>query len=184
MSIDTALTSIVDGIRAALPDLKTCESHDGRFDLNELKRISTQVPAIYVAALATGSLQSDTGTEVPVTFAAYVITRDQPKSPRDRQARLLVDALLALLNGNTWNDDNIIEAPMRVRSQNLYSAGSDRSGVAMWAVTFTHQVRINEFDASTLDDFLTFAGTSTDGEENTLIETTGTLEAVNAQTQS
>lgn len=184
MSIDTALTSIVACISEALPQLKTCDSHDGRFNLEELKRISTKAPAVYVAALATGDLTSDVCTEVPVTFAVYVITRAEPKTPRDRQARLLVDALLALLNGNTWNDDNIIAAPMRVRSQNLYSAGSDRSGVAMWAVTFTHQVRINEFDASTLDDFLTFAGTSTDGEENTLIETTGTLEAVNAQTQS
>lgn len=184
MSIDTALTSIVDGINIALPDLKTCDSHDGRFDIKELQRISTSAPAIYVAALATGSLQSDTSTQVPVTFAAYVITRDQPKAPRDKQARLFVDALLALLDGNTWNDDNITEAPMRVRSQNLYSAGSDRNGVAMWAVTFTHLVQIDQLDTSTLDDFLTFAGTTTDDEDNTLIETTGTLEAVNAQTQS
>lgn len=184
MSIDTALTSIVAGISEALPQLKTCDSHDGRFDLNELKRISTKAPAVYVAALATGDLRGDIGTEVPVTFAAYVITREERRMPRDRQARVLVAALLALINGNTWNDDNITEAPMRVRAQNLYSARSDRDGVAMWAVTFTHPVRIDQLDASTLDDFLTFAGTSTDDEENTVIETTGTLEAVNAQTQS
>ena len=158
MSIDTALTSIVDGIKAALPDLKTCDSHDGRFDIKELQRISTQAPAIYVAALATGSLQSDTSTQVPVTFAAYVITRDQPGTPRDKQARVFVDALLSLLDRNTWNDDNITEGPERIRSQNLYSAGSDRNGVAMWAVTFTHLVQIDQLDTSTLDDFLTFVG--------------------------
>ena len=54
MSGDIKLTrdAIVAAIKAALPDLYTCEAHGGRFDLNELTRWSRKAPAVLVAAVS------------------------------------------------------------------------------------------------------------------------------------
>ncbi|MDH5185173.1 MAG: DUF1834 family protein [Gammaproteobacteria bacterium] len=134
--------AIVANIKAAFPTLKTCDGHAGRFDLTELKRISTRAPAVYVACLAIGSAEENGDISAEISWAAYVITRDEPTVKRDESALAIVHALIAHIPGNRWELDDAETRPVAIRAQNLYSASIDKQGIAMWAITWRQQMNL------------------------------------------
>jgi phage gp37-like protein len=180
MSIETVRTAIVDMIDAEISALKTCEAHPGRFDLTELKRVAANAPAVFVAALATGQQENIGGdTWAPVSFAAFIVTKDQPGKTRDSLALDIVNALLVLADSNDWDSEDVVEDPVNLRSQNLYSSSIDKNGIAMWAITWQQKIKLgNVTDVAALDDFLRANGTAENDNGDTLIETTVNLEDV------
>lgn len=152
------LEAVRDEIKAWLPDLKTCAVHDGRFDLPEVKRFAVVAPAVLVACLGTVSVEDrgDEGIESLRLWAAFVLTRSTPGLSRGAAARNLVDNLeLLILRGivvtdevtgrqtlaNRWGLRGIGPAE-QVRSQNLYSASTDKVGASLWAVTWRQKLRL------------------------------------------
>ena len=126
-------------------DLKACEVHDGRFDLGELKRISTRTPAVYVACLGTPRME-DPGTEqtdAVKQLAIYVVTKNAPGLSRGEAARNLVEALETYLPRARWGLRGI-GAAENVRSENLYGGAIDRQGIALWAVSWRQALRLGE----------------------------------------
>ena len=160
------LEAVRDEIKAWLPDLKTCAVHDGRFDLPEVKRFAVKAPAVLVACLGTVSVEDrgDEGIESLRLWAAFVLTRSTPGLLRGEAARNLVDNLeLLILRGYYVTNDQgvVITDPItgartlanrwglrgigpaeQVRSQNLYSASTDKDGVSLWAVTWRQKLRL------------------------------------------
>lgn len=180
MSIETVRTAIVNTIAAKITALKTCEAHPGRFDLVEIKRVAANAPAVFVAALATGKQESSNGdVQAPVSFAVFIVTKDQPQKTRDSLVLDIVNALLVLTDSNDWDSEDVIEDPTNIRSQNLYSASIDKNGIAMWAITWQQKIKLgNVTDVAALDDFLRTNGTAKNQDGDTLIETTVNLENV------
>jgi phage gp37-like protein len=180
MSIETVRTAIVNTIAAKITALKTCEAHPGRFDLVEIKRVAANAPAVFVAALATGKQESSNGdVQAPVTFAAFIVTKDQPQITRDSLVLDIVSALLVLADSNDWGSADVVENPVSIRGRNLYSASIDKHGISMWAITWQQKIKLGSAtDVAALDDFLRTNGTEKNQDGDTLIETTVNLEDV------
>jgi hypothetical protein len=140
MSVLTLRAAVVAGLKDSLPTLagKTVkvEPHAGRFDAAELKRISAQAPAVFVAVLGLADLSEICG-EVSATcqVLAIVVCKDAPGLSRDLAALGMMEALAKIVPGNDWNGA-AEKAPEDLRCDNLFSATLDKSGVAMWGVAW------------------------------------------------
>ena len=142
MSLETLRQAVVATLDAATPKQVTCAAHGGRFDLNELKRVSAKAPALFVAVLGFGDLKESHGEyEAVVSWAAFVVTRDAPRVHRDKAAVALVDALALIVPDNTWGTDACLNTPQNVRGDNLFNSTVDKAGVAMWAVSWRQSMR-------------------------------------------
>ena len=152
------LKAVAAEIKVWIPDLRTCDVHDGRFDLAELKRHALQTPAVLVSCLGTVSIddRGDEGIDSHRHWAAFVLTRDCPGLPRGEGARNLVDALeLLVMRGiveedpitgeqrlaNRWGLKGVGPAE-QVRSQNFYGGTIDKQGVALWVVSWRQYLHL------------------------------------------
>ncbi len=138
--------AIVAAIHARLPKLD-CQSHPGRFDLAEIKRIAAKAPAVRVALLGLPSADAAGSGErdQEVRCAAFVLTTDKPPLPRDEAAINLVEALLLFVPGQRWGKPGVhAVGEGQVKAENLYSSGLDGKGLALWAVTWSQKVRMGE----------------------------------------
>lgn len=146
MSVLALRAAVVAGLGASLPTLagKTVkvESHAGRFDVAELKRISAQAPAMFVAVLGLADLTESCG-EVSATcqILAIVVCKDAPSLPRDLAALGMMEALAKIVPGNEWNGA-AEKAPEDIRCDNLFSATLDQAGVAMWGVAWRQRATV------------------------------------------
>ncbi len=162
MSLELLRTAVVDKIDELTPDAVHCDSHGGRFDLNELKRVSAKAPAVYVATLGFSNLKESSGTyEATVAWGAFIVAKDQPKKvKRDQVALSIVDMLSLIIPGNNWDLEETLGSPERIQSDNLFSALVDKAGVAMWAITWRQHMQLGqamtEDELATLDLFKTF----------------------------
>lgn len=160
MILDRLRTAIVAGIKAGLPALRDCRPHPGRFTLPELKATAAQAPAVRVAVLgATDVMPTQGGVAAMVQCAAFVVTADRPQLPRDVGALLLVSGLLPLVPLNCWGLDDQVDGAAQVRADNMFARDVAEQGVAMWAVSWRHEVVFATADLSALDDFLRLYGT-------------------------
>ena len=156
--IQLARDAIVSAIKTALPALYTCEAHGGRFDFKELSRWSKQAPAVLVAAVSVPSIADGPTRIAQVRWVAYLVTRDTPQATRDVAALDFAEALLRLGRNNTWALDNT-QKPERLAAENLYSGQLDRSGMALWAVSWQQGVGLRASDIATLADFTLYTAT-------------------------
>lgn len=158
MSFLSVRTAIVDAIKTAIPDLKTVESHGGKFGMADLKHYAVRAPAVVVSNLGGGVMREEGAAKVsPRKWAAFIIARGASDERRDAQAMVIAQELLDLIPSNRWGDDNC-HIPENIRDDNLFSIAIDKLGVALWAVTWDQDYDI-EPDASGLDDFVTLYGT-------------------------
>ena len=137
--------AVIDTITTNLPDLKAVEAHPGRFNLQELKRIATKLPAVRVALMGMpATVHLDTGEkEVKVRLAAFIITGDKRQLQKDEAALAIVESLLVLVLGQRWGITGTTAAK-NVKADNLFSGNVERQGVAMWAVTWEQTIRTGE----------------------------------------
>lgn len=156
MSLTAVKTAIVDAFKLAIPDLRTCETHGGRFDEKELQRISRRPPALFVAALGMGDFEDRAGSNsYEIRFGVFLIAKDQPGQQRAEVCELLAEAVLKTLKGNRWDQDAVESRPSNIAASNLYGANIDRHSVAMWAVTWRQRVDLGtDIDVDQLHDFL------------------------------
>lgn len=183
MKLTEIRAAIVSSISDKLPSLKTCAAHGGRFDKEELQRIGTKAPAVFVSCLSFGGAEGETGeTTAPVKWFLFIVTKDAPRQDKDELAMDMAEALVAHIVGNDWDLGGVaIEEPTQIVGQNLFSTELDKKGVAMWAVSFTQKMQLQAAEGfDTLDDLLRAQGEATNPGGDTLIETTETLEGASA----
>ena len=146
LRLNALLAGIAAGVREALPGLKTCAVHDGRFRAAELGRWALRAPAVLVAWLGTPKTETPgvLWTDCDHQFGAFVVTRDSPGLKRGQAARSIVYVLLLLLPRARWGFFSAagIGAAEQVRAANLYSGEVDKAGVALWAVTWRQALRL------------------------------------------
>lgn len=162
MSVLSMRDAIVSRIRATIPALRTCEPHGGDFTTTELDRYTTNTPAALVVCLGMSGSE-DLGGETLRTYrwAVFVVARDLPRGAPETPiakadvALSISDTLARLVSGERWNG-TAGTAASSIRTQNLYSAASDRRGVTFWAVTWEQATDDEDelLDVSTLPDFL------------------------------
>ena len=141
--LNALLAGIAAGVREALPGLKTCAVHDGRFRAAELLRWAMRAPTVLVAWLGTPGTETPgvMWTDCDHRFGAFVVTRDTPGLPRWKAARRMVLVLLLLIPRARWGLTDIGAAEY-LPAGNLYSGEVDKANVALWAVTWRQALRL------------------------------------------
>ena len=144
--LNELLEAIAGGVREALPDLKTCAVHDGRFQAAELRRLSLRATAMLIAWLGTPRTETPglMWTDCDQQLAAFIVTRDAPRLPRGKAARAIAATLLLLIPRARWGFFSApgIGAAERLQARNLFSAEIDKANVALWAVTWRQALRL------------------------------------------
>ena len=141
--LNALLEAIADGVREALPELKTCAVHDGRFQAAELRRWSLRSPAVLIAWLGTPKTETPgvSWTDCDQQLAAFIMTSDRPGLPRGKAARAIAAALLLLIPRARWGLSGT-GAAERLQARNLFSAEIDKANVALWTVTWRQPLRL------------------------------------------
>ncbi|MGR6871238.1 hypothetical protein ACU6U9_02770 [Pseudomonas sp. HK3] len=153
-SINTFLSAIKDRLHEVLPELNTCDVHDGRFDVSELKRISTKAPAVFVALLKVPSTKtnSEDQLEADLSLVAYIVTKEAHKLDKGEAARNLSEAIMILVKNERWSTIEI-ERASDIRGDNLYSGAIDKQNIALWAITWKQTITLGDKYINE-DDFL------------------------------
>jgi hypothetical protein len=132
---------IAERVRLVMPHLRDCRGVAGRYDAQTLKRKGVAAPAVLVSMLGLRTGQQFAGPHVSfdADFAAFVVTKDEANLRRDEAAANMVQALLELIPNNGWGQVGVAPAT-DVRGQPLITEATDGLALALWAVTWTHQI--------------------------------------------
>ncbi|AUB81452.1 phage protein Gp37 [Candidatus Thiodictyon syntrophicum] len=144
--LPTGLAAIVAALAAALPGGVNVVRAGGPFDVAEVRRHAMNAPAVVVACLGlTNYTRRGETWSVMGQLAAYVVTHDQSGAAlRDVAALGLVDQLLRVVARNTWGlpEGFGVPDPASVEAANLYSGDLDSVAVALWALTWRQEFRV------------------------------------------
>lgn len=155
MSLNDYREAVATDLRAVLPASVHVETHGGRFDEGEIKRVGGKAPAVFVAVLDVADIEAGNGAILgDVTMGAFVATKDAPAMRRDEAALALAVVVTRRVALAEWPAEH---TPQRVAARNLFSASQDRTGLALWAVSWRQRVAIaplEDQDPATLDEFL------------------------------
>ena len=148
MRTQRLLEAIAADLSDQLPQLCTCQVHDGRWDVEEVQRWSRSTPALFVTWLGTRSTAQpgERWTDADHMIGAFVMTADSGKLPRGEAARNLVDWLLLYIPRARWGITSGIGAAENIRAENAYSARLDRRRLAIWLVTWVQTLRLETGD--------------------------------------
>lgn len=148
--------AIVAGIKEAAADLVDVAEHGGRFSLEEIKAAGAKSPAARVACLGLREITFEGNIPKAVSlWGVFIITAHTAAAKRDAVALGLVATLAPLLPDNCWGLEASIDGAKECRADNLFSRELDKNGLALWGLSFTHQVDLNRIDPATLEAFIT-----------------------------
>jgi hypothetical protein len=120
----------------------TVEIHSGRFDADELQRLSVTAPAIFVAVLSAlpGVDTGDDTLQGETVFSAYIITGGQQ---RDVAGWNMQEAIRALLHKTPSKIDGVAK-PKQITWANILSTKTTGKQIALNAVAWRQNILIGE----------------------------------------
>lgn len=149
MSLDTVVAAMAAKIKTDLPELKTGEAVGGVFDLAEMRRHSTTMPAVYVCCTGTQKGRQQSGKFHCRGLFLAVLAIDSravgQQTPPDRASavlRLAGRALHKIAGAGNWAQAEVAGIPEDVASRNPYNAAIDANNLALWAVTWEQQLEL------------------------------------------
>lgn len=158
MNIAKARQDIIDAVRSGMPHLREVTALGGRLDLDEVRRQSTSLPAVVVAALSVPVTEIIGGQlRVTVRWGAFIACADAPgpnKVSRDEGVLLLTGELLRLISSPEWP-----RRATKVSANSAWSTKLDRQGVAIWAVSWDEKLEVGRLSLEELDDLKTLGVT-------------------------
>lgn len=133
-------------ILVRLPELVTCEAIEGDFDAAELKRVSVRTPAVLVAALGLNQeLEiSWAQTEVGISMAAFVVTRNHHDLRARASAWSITQVLATMLPEATWGLPECGPAA-RMRQRVLITRETRAAAVHLSAISWTQPAVLAPF---------------------------------------
>lgn len=142
---------------AALPAVQQCAPHDGEFRAEEVARLGApRTPAVFVACLGLIAMLDQSGPPAgQLQWAAFVVTRspdgvrESARSGGDVGALIALRIAAELFGGPVF--DASLDAPDRIRAQNLFATSSASKGFGLWAVTWQQSTTI---PPATVDQWL------------------------------
>ena len=156
--------AIAARLHQLLPGLRQCEGMEGRFDLDELKSVTARAPAVLVARLGSSMPRPLAGPRwhYDLRMAAFVVTKDALGDPkRDLAAAAICQELLIRIPGTTWGLADCGTA-RDVADQSLSGSSLKARGIALWAVTWTQPVVLEQLPAQILIPISLYVGWTPD----------------------
>lgn len=143
---------------AVLPSLRVCEPVDGAFDVQELKRVSKQVPAVLVAVLGARQAAAPVwpNIEFRMGMAAYILTNNHGAMTGTTAGLIIAQTLLTLIPEKKWGNPAFGPA-QDVSWKNLNSRESRSLQVVLSAVTWTQPVILQASDPAAPVDLQVYA---------------------------
>ncbi len=146
--INQFLADVTAELKALLAELVTdVETHPGRFTEEEIRYIARAPRAVRVAVediLETKINAMGKKKQHTVAVFAVVICSDQQGPDRAQSAIDIVEKLISVIYRNRWNSDAYQPVlDNSISAQNIYSGETERSGIAMWAVTWNQTITGN-----------------------------------------
>ncbi|MDO6747211.1 phage protein Gp37 [Gilvimarinus sp. 1_MG-2023] len=146
--INDFLADVTAELKNQLAELATdVETHPGRFTEDEIRHIARAPRAVRVAVediLETKINAMGKRKQHTVAVFAVVICSDQYGADRAQSAIDVVEKLISVIYRNRWNsDDYQAVLDNSISAQNIYSGETERSGIAMWAVTWNQTITGN-----------------------------------------
>lgn len=154
MTLTALRQAIVDRLALELPMLRTCRAHQGRFDVDEIKRIYTAMPAVLVVLLGAQPVTVEGHVVTPqLRWGAFVVTgAGAGPAGRDDQALTIIDALMRIVPVERWGSSDC-KRPTDLRFENLYTGEVDRQAMSLWLVSWNQRVDlVAGLDADLLDE--------------------------------
>ena len=144
------------------PKLRCCAVHPGPFRTEELRRLSSATPAVYLALQATHGNEAGAGDGQRVVEAAYlasILTRPRGRESADVEAAAIGERLLRRIPLTLWTaadpspqralDPRLTAAGVlgmggatQVRLTNEFSAELAEMNLALWTLTWRQTLRI------------------------------------------
>ncbi len=161
------LVAVEAALGAALPPPVACELYAGQFDAAETSRPSFVAPACFVVLLG-ATPGDDPGSEevaLSLRLGVYIATRNgRGRSARTLDAVGIAETVLLTLGASArWGLAGVGPARLE-RLENLYSGPVDGAGLALWAITWTQEVRFGTsvWDASGVIPSTVWSGVAPD----------------------
>ncbi len=145
MKIDELHSAMVAAFKTLFLKAKTVETHNGRFNLEELGTISTKAPAVFVSFLTISSVEEagDDRMDLNCQFAAYLVADDAKGLKRDAAAKNMAEAITVWLPNNRFGVEGV-GAPAKISATNLYSGKARSKAVALWAISWEQKIRVGD----------------------------------------
>jgi len=136
--LDDMPVLIAAAIKQRLPDLRECEAMAGPFNLEALTQKGIAAPAVLVSILRIRQTELRAGPqpEFVASVSAYVVTKDRLGLQRDAAAAAICQAILPMVEGQTWSDAFIGPAK-DVEARSLVTANTRKAAASLWAVTWS-----------------------------------------------
>lgn len=146
MTVDRLLTAVIETFNGALPKLKTCEVHGGRFDVSELKRMAAHAPGVYLAVIGVPGNKTggDGRRTLTLQLTAFVVARDLPRVSRDLAALNMVQTLMGIIPENNWGIGKGGGMAYQVTATNLYSGALDKTRSALWGISWRQDITLGD----------------------------------------
>lgn len=160
MSLLDVRRNIKTIVAAGMKDLIDVNEHGGSFSLEELKRFSQNVPCAVVCSLGVSSVDYDGEPVANTDWAVFILAKDKPGLKRDEAALLLVSkALVTISQTQRWGFTDGVHMMSGLKAANLYNGNLDKTGIALWAITWTQGYDIAVLDIDSLSNFLKYEST-------------------------
>ena len=136
--------NIISHLQGVFPKLHV-SAYQGRFNVDELKRVNLKLPALQVAILGSQKIEviETEERDIHLQLAAFIITHDQKRLKREEAVLAIVERLALLIPYQRWNDAHALPATT-VQIENLFSSQMDKQGVALWAVSWAQSLRLGD----------------------------------------
>ena len=140
MSIFDYRANIVAKLKTSFPQLRTVETHPGKFTLEDVERLCTLAPAAYVSILeAPGTEKLGDGRVLfNVLTVVFVATRHSAGEKADASGWKIAEAIAALA---IWNYFNSAVFPATdIEIDNLWTSKQEKNWVAIMAIAWRAQI--------------------------------------------
>ena len=141
-----ALTGVVDTL-ATVVDVLDRGVLRGDLDAQELARLATRSPCLWLAVPVLSPSAEDSGDGVGWDYDAalslFVLTADRLGSPRlERMLDQMIVPLLGYIPGRAWGGAPWTSGARRPTARALYSTTIDQTGLALWVVEWDQSIRL------------------------------------------
>ena len=156
VGLDGLLSAVASDLTANLGSLKGgVKKHGGRFTKVDLARFAQHAPGVRVALLGVEKAERMNSGALWVypRLGCSVFAHGQG---RLAQVLTLCNTALMRITPNRWAL-NWAHVPQNVRCDNLYDAALDKTGVSIWAISWTQRIELQP--QQVLEAFTTLSAT-------------------------
>lgn len=141
-------TQVLADIKALFPQIKDIETHNGRFDDEDVGRLLLNAPSMRLAYLGSPKTEQKTGGALLVMakFGVYIATANTKNLKRDAAAIGMGEVLMAHIDRNQpiAGGKTLSRAATNIRHDVLYSEAVDKKGLLLSAVSWDAGLTIGE----------------------------------------